>query len=56
MTFIFGMAAGTVLALFIFLFVYGANRNNRENEIYIEGFNAGYQSRWGKEESDEPKE
>lgn len=56
MTFIFGMVAGFVIAMIVFLFVYGANKNNRENDIYIEGFNAGYQSRWGNEESDEPKE
>ena len=42
MIFMFGLLVGIVLGMAVFMFFQGATKNNRESEIYKEGFNNGY--------------
>ena len=55
MGFFLGMAAGSALAIFIMVFMICVKRDNRENEIYMDGFNAGYYSRWEEDIKDDGK-
>lgn len=41
MIFIFGLLAGLFLGMAVIMFFQGASKNNRELEIYMEGFNDG---------------
>lgn len=42
-------ACGILAGMSFILFVIGATKNEKEQEIYKKGFNDGYQSRWGME-------
>ena len=45
--FIFGFLVGGLVFSATILFIVGATRKEKYNEIYMEGFNAGYEGRWG---------
>ena len=47
--FIFGFLAGGLVFSATLLFIVGATRAERDNEIYMEGFKAGYEGRWGQD-------
>lgn len=47
--FIFGFLAGGLVFSATILFIVGATRKEKYNEVYMEGFNAGYQGRWGQD-------
>lgn len=48
-TFFLGLLVGGLVSSAILLFIVGATRTERDNEVYMEGFNAGYEGRWGKD-------
>lgn len=43
---IIAFIVGAVIGMAFVLFMIGAKSKEKENEIYMEGFNAGYQSMW----------
>lgn len=46
-TFILGFFIGGLVFSTTLLFIVGATRTERDNEVYMEGFNAGYEGRRG---------
>lgn len=42
-----GFVLGGLLFSVVLLFVIGATRGEKENEIYKQGFKDGYEGRWG---------
>lgn len=53
--FIIGIVIGLFAGSFITIFAISLSIKSKESEIYMEGFNAGYQGRWGeKNEKGEP--
>lgn len=47
--FVLGFILGGMAFSVVLLFMIGATKNERENEIYREGFNDGYEARFGNE-------
>lgn len=45
--FVLGFILGGMAFSVVLLFMIGATKNERENEIYREGFNDGYEARFG---------
>ena len=45
--FVLGFVAGGVVFSAVLLFIIGATRKEKDNEIYREGFKDGYEGRWG---------
>ena len=48
-TFFLGLLVGGLVSSATLLFIVGATRTERDNEVYMEGFKAGYEGRWGKD-------